>query len=238
MRTLVKGLVSVVALLALRVGGAQADETPRTIRVTGEGRAFAPPDMATISTGVLTKAPTASDALEQNNKAMANVLAVLKGHGIEPKDVQTTSFNVHPVYDREAHGRTLPEIVAYNVTNQVRVRVRRLPELGKILDALVKAGSNQISGVYFDIDDTTALMNLARERAIADARSRAETYAKAAAVRVGAVHTISEFPLALPQPRYLEAAGFDRAASVPIATGEQEIRVSVQVIFALENKGP
>jgi uncharacterized protein YggE len=214
----------------------RADE-PRTIRVTGEGKATAPPDVAAIFTGVVTKAPTALEALEENSKAMQKVLDVVKTFDIAPRDVQTTSFSVQPVYDRDAHGRPLPAIVAYSVTNQVRLRVRRLPDLGKVLDALVKAGSNQVSGIHFDVDDPAEMLKLARERAMADARSRAETYARGAGVQVGAVQVISEQPFSLPPPRYFEAA-LDRGSAVPIATGEQEIRVSVQVIFAIASASP
>jgi uncharacterized protein YggE len=123
------------------------------------------------------------------------------------------------------------------VTNQVRVRVRNLADLGQVLDALIQVGSNQVSGIRFGIDDATGVLNQARNRAIADARSRAELYAQAAGVRVGKVLTISEQPIQMPRPQFMANAfaAEARAASVPVATGEQELQASVDVVFALED---
>jgi uncharacterized protein YggE len=230
-------LATICTLGALLLCASHAGaEDQRTIRVRGEGKATSPPDMAVVMTGVVTMAPTASDALAANNDAMQGILDVVKQSRIAAKDVQTSSFNVQPEYERDERGRTKPNIVGYRVTNQVRIRVRDLANLGKVLDALVDAGSNQVSGISFGIDYPTGVMNQARSRAISDARSRANLYAQAAGVRVGKVLTISEQPIAMPQPRFMADtfAAEARVASVPIATGEQELSTSVDVVFALE----
>jgi uncharacterized protein YggE len=109
--------------------------------------------------------------------------------------------------------------------------------LGKVLDALVQVGSNQISGISFGIDDPTGVLNQARSRAIADAKMRAQLYAQAAGVRVGKVLTIRESSVPMPRPQNL-ALGFAaeaRSAAVPVATGEQELSASVTVVFELED---
>jgi len=129
-----------LCLLAVLTTSVYADEQPRTISVSGQGKVSSPPDMASIQTGVETQAVTANDALASNNTAMEKILEVLKKHHVASKDVQTTSFNVSPVYKRDARNRSLREIVGYRVQNQVRVKVRNLPDLGKVLDALVQAG--------------------------------------------------------------------------------------------------
>ncbi|HUG92789.1 MAG TPA: SIMPL domain-containing protein [Planctomycetaceae bacterium] len=208
----------------------------RTISVAGTGKVSAPPDMASIQTGVITQAETARDALAANNEAMAKILAVLKQHKIADKDVQTASFQVHPVYRHDRQGQTEPQVVGYRVQNQVRVDVRNLPELGKVLDALVEAGSNQVSGITFGVDDPTGSLNQARGRAMADAKSRAQVYAQAAGVTVGRVQSISEQPPQIPRPMPMQMA-FARAdaASVPVATGEQEFAVTVYVEYKLED---
>lgn len=225
------GAMSLAAYCATNV----CAEDVRTIHVRGEGKATSPPDVATVNTGVVTIAPKASDALAANNEAMKRIMEVLKESKIAAKDIQTSSFSVHPDYERDPRGRTKPKIVGYRVTNQVRIRVRKLADLGKVLDALVQAGSNQVSGISFGIDDPTGVLNQARSRAIADARSRAELYAQAAGVRVGKVLTISEQPVQMPRPQYMAAtfAADARGGSVPVATGEQELRTSVDVVFAL-----
>lgn len=210
------------------------DEFRPLISVTGEGRATAPPDMATIHTGVVTQAPSASEALDQNNEAMERIMSVLEQQQIAPKDIQTSTFNVSPVYKQDRQGRQQPEIVAYQVTNQVRVNVRDLSKLGQALDALVEAGSNRLSGISFEIEDLREVLNQARQRAVADARHRAETYAEAAGVKVGKVLTISEQPVGIPRPVYQARALAAEAAAVPVAAGEQELQVTVQVEFALE----
>ena len=203
------------------------------ISVTGEGEATAPPDMATIRTGVVTQAESAKEALNQNNAAMQKILDLLKQHGIAERDVQTSGFNVNPVYEHDEQGRREPKVVAYRVVNEVQVRVRKLDSLGEVLDALVEAGSNQISGVSFDVDKPHDILNEARARAIHNAKSRAETYAEAAGVAVGRVLQISEQPVEPPRPMQLGMEFRAAASSVPVATGEQEFRVTVNVVYEL-----
>jgi uncharacterized protein YggE len=233
-----KGILGVLlAVLVPAAPGFGADEgIARTISVAGEGRVAAAPDLATIQTGVVTHARQAREAVSANNEATERLLATLEEHGIAAKDVQTSSFDVRPEYERDARGVSQPEIVGYRVTNQVRVRVRDLARLGRVLDAVVQAGSNQISGIVFDIDDPTDLLDAARKRAVADARRRAELYAAAAGVRVGRVLTISEESLYRPPPQPLaRAAAMEMQAAVPVATGEQEPRARVHVLFGLED---
>ncbi|MBW3543278.1 MAG: SIMPL domain-containing protein [Planctomycetes bacterium] len=228
-------LLGVLAMVSAATAADERDPA-RIISVTGEGRVSAPPDMASIHTGVVTQAETAKQALEQNNSAMQKLMETLKQHNIAEKDVQTSGFNVSPVYRQDERGRREPEVTAYRVQNQVRIRVRNLPELGMVLDALVQAGSNQISGISFDVDDPAGILNQARSRAIRDARSRADVYAQAAGVKVGRVRQISEQPVHIPQPfdqRRMMFAG-EAASRVPVATGEQDFTVTVHVVYELE----
>ena len=226
-----------LGMLLAAAGPALADEPSRTIGVTGEGKATAPPDMATIQTGVVTQAPTASRALAANTEAMERIMAVLKRQNVASKDIQTSSFHVQPNYRRDVRGRTLREIVGYQVTNQLRVRVRNLPTLGEVLDALVQAGSNQVSRIAFGIDNPTGVLNQARSRAVGDARSRAQLYAQAAGVKLGKVLRINEGTAQLPRPEFLgRQMAMQQAAAVPIATGEQEIQVRLGIVFALNDK--
>jgi uncharacterized protein YggE len=237
MRRLKLGFFLLSTLLMIAQAAAAKDEFRRIISVNGQGKATAPPDMAVIQTGVVTQGARAAEALSNNNEVMKKILGVLKTYKIASKDVQTSSFNVSPEFKRDERGRRQPEIVGYRVTNQVRVEVRNLADLGKVLDALVQAGSNQVSGVSFGIDDPTGVLNQARNRAIADARSRAELYVQAAGVRLGKVLTISEQPIELPQPRHFGLSlAKEAVSSVPVATGEQEFRARIHMVFALEDK--
>ena len=212
-----------------------AERPLRTISVSDQGKVTAPPDMATIRTGVVTEAATSRQALAANNEAMEKIMAVIKTHHVASKDVQTSSFNVNPVYRRNRQGGSRSEIVGYRVQNQLRVQVRNLPDLGEVLDALVQAGSNQVSGISFGVDDPTGLMNQARSGAIGDARSRAAVYAQAAGIRLGPVRTISELPVQIPRTRQFAPFSERAAARVPVATGEMEFAVTVHVVFDLED---
>ena len=161
MRKVVATLLTTISLALPSMADEQMsvllDQIPRSVRtisVTGQGSTAAPPDMATINTGVTTSAPTAKQALDGNNRAMQQVMKVVKSRNIRDKDVQTSGFNVYPEYRRDPRGSVQRnEVVGYRVTNQVQVRVRNLARLGEILDALVQAGSNQISGVSFSISE-------------------------------------------------------------------------------------
>jgi len=227
--------VILLAILASNVVSIQAEEVPRVISVTGQGSATAPPDMATVTTGVVTQGVTAAEALESNNAAMQRLMAVLKRSNVADKDIQTSGFYVNPEYQRQQRGDESPAIIGYRVTNQVQVRVRNLPNLGGILDALVKSGSNQVSGISFGIENSIGVLDQARTAAVADARRRAQLYAQSAGVLVGKVLSISEQTAIAPQPRYMNFARAAAADAVPVATGEQELQASVSIIFELKD---
>ena len=205
---------------------------PRTISVTGNGSATSPPDMATINTGVVTQGKNAADAMKANNEIMAKLMAALKAQKIPAKDIQTSDFSVSPQYARDDRGRTQQEIVGYRVSNQVRVVIRNLPELGKVLDTLVSTGSNRVSGISFGITDSDGILNEARNNAIADARSKAKLYAQALGIKVGKVVSVSESSVIAPRPQFFARAAMADSA-VPIASGEQELTATIDVVFAI-----
>jgi uncharacterized protein YggE len=193
--------------------------------------------MASIQTGVITHGVTAIEALSENNQIMGRIMDILTGRKIAEKDVQTSYLNVTPEYRQDERGRMENKIIGYSVSNQVQVRVRNLKDLGDVLDSLVRAGSNQVSGISFGIDDPTKVINQARESAIADARDRAELYARSAGVRVGKILAISEQATEWPRAQgAYRMFDIQAASSVPVATGEQEYSVTIQMIFTLEDK--
>jgi uncharacterized protein len=213
-----------------------SDEYQRTITVNGQGKAFATPDMATIQTGVVTQGTTAIEALSANNKIMSEIMDVLDKHKIAANDVQTSYLNVTPEYKQDERGRMENAIVGYSVSNQVQIQVRNLPDIGQVIDALVRTGSNQVSGISFGIYEPSKVIDQARERAIADARSRAELYTRSAGLRLGKVLAINEQSTGWPRIqgayRMLDA---EAVSSVPVATGEQEYSVTIQMVFAIQD---
>uniref|UniRef100_UPI003593DF63 SIMPL domain-containing protein n=1 Tax=Aestuariivirga sp. TaxID=2650926 RepID=UPI003593DF63 len=165
---------------------------PRVISLSGHGEVRIVPDMASVNAGVMSQAATAGEALTANTAAMNAIFAALKEAGIEAKDIQTSNFMVQPRYDYNNNNGQAPRLVGYDVSNTVSVTVRKLDQLGTLLDTLVKAGSNQINGVFFQVSEPEAALDEARKRAAADATRKANLYAATMGLTLGPVVSISE----------------------------------------------
>jgi uncharacterized protein len=134
------------------------------------------PDVATIGAGVTTEAPTATEALRQNSVEMQKVIARIKALGVAEKDIQTTGINLNAMYDYNQESQR-QVFRGYQASNRVSVVLRKIEETGKVLDALVSAGANDINGPTFSIDDDTAAKDAARKRAFERAQAQAKSYA-------------------------------------------------------------
>ena len=213
-------------------GGPPPPRRPEpSITVVGAGTASARPDTAEVSTGVVTQAPTAAQALAANNAAMDKVLKAVAALGIADKDVQTTNVSVTPLRRQGRPEAQPPEITGYEASNQVRVKVRDLRALGRLLDTLVAQGANSLGGISFSVDDPAPVLDQARTKAMADARRKAEVYAQAAGLRLGVVLSSREATGGVPRfggemPRMAMSA-------VPVAPGEQEFQASITVTYEL-----
>ena len=226
-------LLLLVAVAGAIPGFAAADDDKRrTISVSGVGEVQAVPDMAIVSAGVATDGSTARTALSANNAAIARVVQAVRDAGVDARDVQTARVNVSPVYS-QPRGEA-PRISGHRASNTVTVRLRDLPKLGAMLDGLVAAGANQLHGVRFTFAEPDRLLDEARKKAVAEARRKAELFAAASGVRVGAVLSIEEGEGAVPMPRPIAMAARAEAVGVPIEAGEIELRASVRVVFAIE----
>lgn len=209
---------------------ALAQETPRQIVVSATGLVDAAPDMATVTLGVSREARTASQAMSAVGEAGGAVLENIRMSGIEDRDVQTSSLNLNPVWDRGGNDRP-PQVRGYVASTMLTVRVRDLDSLGGLLDALVGEGANTLNGLEFGIADPDPLEAEARADAVERARAKADTLAQAAGVKLGPVRTISEGGGGPDMPVPLARTAMMEAAAVPIAAGEVGIRVSVTVEF-------
>jgi hypothetical protein len=223
-------IVLATILAAALIAPAGAEDAPiAAISVTGEAQMSAAPDLAQIDAGVTTEAKTAREASDANNAAMGKVLLALKGAGIEEKDFQTSRLSLQPQY---APNRAPPNaIVGYQASNRVMVKLRDVSKAAALVDTLVGAGANTMGGISFMVSQPSKLLDEAREQAMADARRKAEIYAKAAGVTLGAPLSISEEGAqAPPQFRRMSAA----IAAAPIAQGEETLRVSVSVSWSIK----
>src|SRR5262245_17268446 len=210
-------------LAASGARAAERDPPPeRTVSVSATGSVAAEPDLATISTGVVSEADTAREALTRNTATMAKVIDGLKALAISAQDIRTTAVNVEPRY-RDAKDQA-PSVVGYQVINQVRITARQLQRLGEVLDHVVSLGVNQIGGIAFEVSKAEELKDEARQAAMANALRRAKLYAASAGAEIGQVLTISEDPSA-PGPRPMARAL--AAGDVPIEPGTQRLEVKI-----------
>jgi uncharacterized protein YggE len=223
------------AAASLFAGSARAEtDFPPAISVTGEASISAAPDLAQLDAGVASDGKTAREASEANGTAMTKVMAALKGAGIDDKDMQTSRLSLQPQY---ASNRSGPSpIVGYRASNRVSVKLHDPGKVANVIDALVGAGANDVGNVSFAVEHPSKLLDEARQKALADARRKAEIYAKAAGVSLGAPLSIAEE--GAPQPVFrAKVAAPTAAAPTPIAQGEETLSVSVSVTWAIK-QGP
>ena len=205
----------------------------RQITVSAVGTVAAEPDMARISTGVLTEAETAREALTKSSALVRKIIDGLKTAGIDAKDIQTVHFGIDPRYSSFKDGQA-QRILGYRVTNALRITVRDVGRVGEILDGVVTLGANQAGAIQFEVSKADALKDEARRQAMANALRRAKLYAEAAGAKVGPVITISE-EMHGPGPRPVPMARASMSdAPVPVEAGSQTLAVTVHVTWGLE----
>jgi uncharacterized protein YggE len=213
---------------------AAAEETRfrRSVNVAATGSVSGEPDIAHISTGVVSEAETAREAVSRNTAVMKKVVDGLKAAGVAAKDIQTSSFNVEPRYQHSDDGRP-PAIIGYRALNQVHIVARDIAKLGEVLDHAVTLGANQLGGIHFEVSKAETLQDDARKQAMANALRRAQLYAAAAGAELGEVLTIAEeVRMDLPRPMQMARAAMAKEA-VPIERGTQTLEVKVHVTWAL-----
>jgi uncharacterized protein YggE len=222
--------------------GAFAQPTPsvhpvpmESVNVSGTGRSSVTPDRFSFTVGVQTVANTVDDAVAQNNKRVAAVIAALKNAGATEKDLQTSNFNIWPQQDYQ-EGR-LPRILGYQVTNTVTVRSSKVGDVGRLLGVAIGAGVNTSSGINFEVADPSRGRDQGLRAAFDDAKSKATLLAQAAGRTLGRVLLISEGtpvqPQPFPQQRMMAMEARAASAEVPVESGTQEQTYNVTVLFEL-----
>ncbi|HVQ70274.1 MAG TPA: SIMPL domain-containing protein [Bradyrhizobium sp.] len=205
---------------------------PPAISVTGEANVSVAPDLAQIDGGVTSDAKTAREASEANNAAMGKVLLALKGAGIDEKDYQTSRLSLQPQFAANYKPSDRAGIVSFRASNRVTVKIRDVTKVANVIDVLVGAGANEIGGINFTVTQASKHLDEAREKAIADARRKAEIYAKAAGVTLGEPIGISEE--GAPGPVFRSKMAAPMAAGAPVAQGEETLSVTVSVTWAIK----
>jgi uncharacterized protein YggE len=222
------------ALLATLVAIVCAGTASANITMTGNGKVTYVPNVGYVTVGVSSDGKTAAEAWAKNAKLVNQLFEDLKSMGIDEKEFKTSGLHVSPRYIHPKNAE--PQLVGYTVSYDLAITVRKLADLGALLDRLVAHGVNRNVSIGFGIENRDELLDQARVKAIADARHKAELYAKGAGASVGGVLSINEGQV-MPFPTYRYETLAQGAASdaLRIAAGSQELSVSVTVTWSLSN---
>lgn len=237
-----KRFLSIFAVMIVAAGAlAQTSQTPvtpqlvETVSVTGTGKVQLVPDRFTFTVGVQTVAATVDEAVTENNRRVAAVIAALKKAGAADKDIQTSNFNIYPQQDYQ-EGR-LPRILGYQVSNTITVRSEKIDQAGKLLGVGMGAGVNTSSGLQFTVANPASGRERGLKSAFDDARAKASLLAQAAGRTLGRAIVISEGVQQFPQPQPMMRAMAMEARvanqDVPVEAGTEELSFTVSVTFEL-----
>lgn len=239
-KPLLAGALACALMLPAYAQAQQTGSVPvpaQVLEITVQEKVSAAPEIAHINAGVMTTARTAAEAMQENARRMSAVMDTLRKSGIADKDLQTAGLQLNAQYDySSSRGGDQPRLVGYQAVNTVNILVRDIAALGKMLDAAVSSGANQINGPTFDVKDREAHLDKARAAAVASAKTRAEIYAKAAGLKLRRVISISEQPAfggPVPMMAMRGMAMDSAAAQTPVAPGTLDIGLSALIRFEL-----
>ncbi len=210
------------------------ENSPREISVSGEGKAYVKPDIATVNLGVKTEGVKSTDVVDKNNKTVNAIIKAVKDLGVEEKDIKTTQYNLYPQYNyTELKGRIF---TGYVLDQQITVKIRNFDKISDVLDKAASNGATTISDMQFTVDNPETARAEARQKAIDEARQKAQDIAKSSGLSLGKLVNISEnYGGGYPQPMYgIGGAGaMDSAKSIApqIQTGQQEVDVTVSLTY-------
>lgn len=224
MRTAIATLAALVF-----VGNASAG-----ITVTGTGKVTYTPDLAYITVSISSEAKTAAEAWQKNRELMVKIFGVLKEFKVDEKDFKTAGLHLSPKYH---HPKDKPAVLlGYVATYDLAITVRKLGDMGKLLDGLVENGANRNVSIGFGIENVEELLEQARLKAVTDARRRADMLVKAAGGSLGALVSVSEGAHYRPQPlRFQHEKAAVTDAAMPIAAGTQDLTVNITVSYTINN---
>ena len=240
-KSLIVLAVMTLALLVSACGpttiNQEAQPPVRTLNVSGSGQANLAPDIAYIYVGVHTEKLTAAEAVAENTTQTQTVIQAIKDFGIDEKDIRTTNFSIYPQDKYDPQTGTPTGERTYVVDNTVYVTVRKLDQLGDLLDTVVQAGANTVNSVQFDVADKAEALKQARADAVKDAEAQAKSLAEAAGLTLGEIQSIGFFdnqPYPLFEGKGGGGAVAADAASVPIQPGQLTFTVTVNITYTIK----
>jgi len=241
-------LLALVGLVGCTPEGTSGVELPSGLRinigsqqegiwVNGHGEVNAAPDIAILQLGISAQRASVAEAQAEAATAMDNVMTALKQGGVADKDIQTQYFSIQQV-TRWDEDKQQEIVIGYRVSNMVIAKIREIDKTGSIIDAVAEAGGDltRIDNISFSIDDSSEYRKEARDKAMADAKAKAEQLANLSGVRLGKPTYISEsiyYPVYTPQFRMAEAPAAAPVPTTPISPGEMKISLDIQVVYAI-----
>ncbi|WP_338702483.1 SIMPL domain-containing protein [Streptomyces sp. Q6] len=231
------GLPAVPAVAAQQAPAAVTAPAPKptTLTVTGEGRATAAPDMATVTAGVEVSGTTTQEVLAAQSRAANALLGAVREAGVADRDVRTESLTLTAVYANGPEPDATPKLTGYQASQTFSVKVRDLARTGAVIQAMADAAGDavRVDAVAFDVADPGALRAEARAAAHADAHAKAVQYAALTGRKLGRLVSLEESASGRPRPVAVSAVAFDEAEKVPVAPGEIEDEVSLTAVYEL-----
>jgi hypothetical protein len=219
--------------LAAQAVGQQAPGISPHITTTGSGEARISPDRATIFVGVQSRATTAAAAGNDNARRQKAVLDTLKALGLTTDQLSTLNYNVSPEMVYPQTGGGTPKVTGYVVTNTVRADVRRIDDVGKLIDAALAKGANEISSLQFYSSKADSARRAAMAEAVKNAQADAEVLARASGGSLGGIIEVSTGSAPVRPFAEMAMSKVAAAAPTPIEPGQQTITATVTVIFRL-----
>ena len=222
---------AIFAAVCASTVGAQDSARPVVPQIvtTASGEVRVAPDRATIQIGVQSRATTAAAAATQNATKQRAIIDAIKARGVPAEQIATSSFNVIPEtrYDRE--GQAAPRTTSYLVMNTVIVELRRIDQVGPVIDAALTAGANQINSLAFGVANADSARRAALAQAVTKSRADAEAMARAAGGSLGSLlelNSVDQYVPGPPRPFDMRAAA-TAEMKTPVEAGEETIRATV-----------
>jgi uncharacterized protein len=221
------------------VTSVQLSQQPQGIWVNGTGQVTVTPDIALLTVGIVSQETTVANALAKASDAMSRVMKSLTDSGIAQKDIQTGSFNIsqRTTWDNQKQVETT---IGYQVSNMVSVKIRETAKAGTVIDTTVRAGGDliRINGISFSVEDPTSYYQQAREKAMADAKNKAQQLASLAGLSLGKPTYVVEGAQSSPVYDSFRSAGMavpapTMAAPTSISPGETRVTLNVQVAYSV-----
>ncbi len=216
--------------------------TTNTVSFSGEGKVVMKPDIALIDLSILTEATTSKAAQDENSKKSKSLTDFLKKQGIEDKDIKTTGYNIYPQYYYPPYPTVDtrgPRITGYQVNQMIQVKVRDLEKVNTVLDGVVSAGVNQVNNMQLTIDEPEKLRDEAREKAIKDAKTKADALEDQLDIDLGKIVNFIEngggYPVPMMYAKEVDGRGGVGGGGGPsVPVGENEVVVNVTITYQIK----